>query len=173
MKYLSLFIGSFLCIPAYAEINSAESYPLLSRSGIYHFEVPLDKNQRHWLQEKRQLRVGISAPDYPPFDMTTSGQDYEGLTADYIGILGKALNLSIKIQRFSSRDAVIKALEEGQIDVLGTSNGFEAANPKLTLSNPLRNRPASAGDPRAGNPFSHARPCGFALEHGLPLPATG
>ena len=136
MKYLSLFIGSFLCIPAYAEINSAESYPLLSRSGIYHFEVPLDKNQRHWLQEKRQLRVGISAPDYPPFDMTTSGQDYEGLTADYIGILGKALNLSIKIQRFSSRDAVIKALEEGQIDVLGTSNGFEAANPKLTLSNP-------------------------------------
>ena len=136
MKYLSLFIGSFLCIPAYAEINNAESYPLLSRSGIYHFEVPLDKNQRHWLQEKRQLRVGISAPDYPPFDMTTSGQDYEGLTADYIGILGKALNLSIKIQRFSSRDAVIKALEEGQIDVLGTSNGFEAANPKLTLSTP-------------------------------------
>ena len=68
--------------------------------------------------------------------MTASGQDYEGLTADYAGLLATALNVSIKVQRFATRDAAIKALDEGKIDLLGTSNGFEAAHPQLLLSIP-------------------------------------
>ncbi|WP_300724385.1 transporter substrate-binding domain-containing protein [Pseudomonas sp.] len=134
--YLLLLTGLILCTAVFAEPSQTERYSLLSRSGIYHMEVPLDKQQRYWLQEKRELRVGASAPDYPPFDMTSSGQDYEGLTADYLGILGKALNVAIKVQRFPSREAAIKALEDGKIDLLGTSNGFEADRPNLLLSIP-------------------------------------
>ena len=134
--YLLLLTGLILCTAVFAEPSHTERYSLLSRSGIYHMEVPLDKQQRYWLQEKRELRVGASAPDYPPFDMTSSGQDYEGLTADYLGILGKALNVAIKVQRFPSREAAIKALEDGKIDLLGTSNGFEADRPNLLLSIP-------------------------------------
>ena len=134
--YLSLLAGLILCSPVFAELPRTESFALLSRSGTYHMEVPLDKQQRYWLQEKRELRVGISNPDYPPFDMTVSGQDYEGFTADYVGILATALNVSIKVQRFPTRDAAIKALEVGSIDLLGTSNGFEAAHPNLLLSTP-------------------------------------
>ena len=134
--YLSLLAGLILCAPVYAELPRTESFSLLSRSGTYHMEVPLDKQQRYWLQEKRELLLGASAPDYPPFDMTVSGQEYEGLTADYAGILTKALNVSIKVKRFPSRAAAIQALENGSIDVLGTSNGFEAANKRLLLSTP-------------------------------------
>ena len=134
--YLYLLAGLLLCAPVFAELPKPESFPLLSRSGTYHMEVPLDKQQRYWLHEKRELQLGASAPDYPPFDMTVSGQDFEGLTADYAGILAKALNVSIKVKRFASRDAAIKALEDGSIDVLGTSNGFEAANQNLLLSAP-------------------------------------
>ena len=134
--YLYLLAGLLLCAPVFAELPKPESFPLLSRSGTYHMEVPLDKQQRYWLHEKRELQLGASAPDYPPFDMTVSGQDFEGLTADYAGILAKALNVSIKVKRFTSRDAAIKALEDGSIDVLGTSNGFEAANQNLLLSAP-------------------------------------
>ena len=134
--YLSLLAGLILCTPVFAELPRTENFALLSRSGNYHMEVPLDKQQRYWLQEKRELRVGTSSPDYPPFDMTVSGQDYEGFTADYVGILAKALNVSIKVQRFPTRDAAIKALEDGSIDLLGTSNGFEAAHSNLLLSTP-------------------------------------
>lgn len=134
--YLYLLAGLLLCAPVFAELPKPESFPLLSRSGTYHMEVPLDKQQRYWLHEKRELQLGASAPDYPPFDMTVSGQDFEGLTADYAGILAKALNVSIKVKRFASRDAAIQALEDGSIDVLGTSNGFEAANQNLLLSAP-------------------------------------
>ncbi|MES2868380.1 MAG: transporter substrate-binding domain-containing protein [Pseudomonadota bacterium] len=135
-KCLSLLAGLLLCASVFAESSRTESFVLLSRSGTYHQAVALDKKQRYWLQEKRELLVGTSAPDYPPFDMTSSGQDYEGFTADYVGILAKALNVSIKVQRFPSRDAAIKALEEGKIDLLGTSNGFEAAHQNLQLSRP-------------------------------------
>ena len=108
----------------------------VSRSGSYQMDIPLNKAQRYWLQNNPELVVGTSTADYPPFDMTASGQDYEGLTADYVGLLATALNVSIKVQRFATRDAAIKALEEGKIDLLGTSNGFEAAHPQLLLSTP-------------------------------------
>ena len=136
IKYLSLFAGLVLCMPVLAAPVRSETLTLLSRSSSGHIEVPLDNTQRYWLQNKRELVIGTSAADYPPFDMTDSGRDYEGLTADYAGLLRKALKLSIRIQRFASREAAIKALEDGQIDLLGTSNGFEAANQHLVLSIP-------------------------------------
>lgn len=135
-KYLSLLTALVLCTCVSAEPARTEILSLLSRSATSGVEVALDNAQRSWLEHKRELRVGTSTTDYPPFDMTDSGQDYEGLTADYVGILAKTLDVSIKVERFASRDAAIKALEEGQIDLLGTSNGFEAANRNLLLSAP-------------------------------------
>ena len=135
-KYLSLLTALVLCTCVSAEPARTETLSLLSRSATSGVEVALDNAQRSWLEHKRELRVGTSTTDYPPFDMTDSGQDYEGLTADYVGILAKTLDVSIKVERFASRDAAIKALEEGQIDLLGTSNGFEAANRNLLLSAP-------------------------------------
>ncbi|MCQ3825423.1 hypothetical protein JEG41_11935, partial [Streptococcus agalactiae] len=61
---------------------------------------------------------------------------YEGLTADYAGLLAMALAVPVKVLRYPSREAAIRALEAGDIDLLGSSNSFEAANPKLTLSAP-------------------------------------
>jgi two-component system sensor histidine kinase EvgS len=118
-----------------AELAS-QNYTLLSRSSPSHMETRLDRAQWQWLQNKRELRLGTSAPDYPPFDMTSTGHDYEGFTADYAGILAHALDTPIKVQRFESRDAAIQALAEGQIDLLGSANGFEAKGKNITLSAP-------------------------------------
>ena len=113
-----------------------EHFTLLSRAGAVQLDTQLDKAQRQWLQNKRELVLGTAAPDYPPFDLTSSGRDYEGLTADYAGLLAKALALPVKVLRYPNREASIRALEAGEIDLLGSSNGFEAANPNLTLSQP-------------------------------------
>ena len=114
----------------------SENYTLISRSMAGHLEVQLDKSQRQWIENKRELILGTSAPDYPPFDLTISGHDYEGFTADYAGILGKTTGLPIKVQRFASRGAAIEALENGEVDLLGTANGFEAHNADIVLSTP-------------------------------------
>ena len=109
---------------------------LLSRAGIVQLDNHLDRTQRQWLQYKRELVLGTAAPDYPPFDLTSSGRDYEGLTADYAGLLAKALAIPVRVLRYPSRLSAIQALEAGDIDLLGSSNGFEAANPNLALSAP-------------------------------------
>jgi len=99
-------------------------------------DVALDRTQWQWVRNKRELVLGTSAPDYPPFDMTLTGRDYEGFTADYAGILSRALDLPVRVLRYSSRDEAIDALLSGEVDVLGSANGYEAAGTDIRLSLP-------------------------------------
>ncbi len=131
-----LSAGVCLSTSVLAAQTEPEHFTLLSRAGAVQLDTQLDKTQRQWLQNKRELVLGAAAPDYPPFDLTASGRDYEGLTADYAGLLAKALALPVRVLRYPNREASIQALEAGEIDLLGSSNGFEATNPLLTLSAP-------------------------------------
>ncbi|MCI8211119.1 hybrid sensor histidine kinase/response regulator [Pseudomonas sp. S25] len=117
-------------------VVAAELYTLLGRSSIGHMELQLDKAQWQWIRDKRELVLGTSAPDYPPFDMTLNGRDYEGLTADYASIISRALDLPVRVLRFESRQTAIAALATGQIDLLGSANGFEATDRNIKLSTP-------------------------------------
>lgn len=138
IKDYLILITAGLCLSTSvsATHSASEHYTLLSRSMAGHMEVQLDKSQRQWLNNKRELTLGTSAPDYPPFDLTNSGSDYEGFTADYAGILGKVTGLPIKVQRYASRENAIEALENGEVDMLGSANGFEARNADIVLSTP-------------------------------------
>ncbi|MBC3374608.1 transporter substrate-binding domain-containing protein [Pseudomonas sp. SWRI92] len=135
-KYLLLLSSGLYAVFLVAAPNVPEHYALLSRASADHLEIKLDETQRAWLQSRQELVLGTSAPDYPPFDLSSSGRDYEGMTADYAGIIAKTTGLPMKVLRFDSREAAIAALESGQIDLLGTANGFEARNPGIALSAP-------------------------------------
>ncbi|MGY2401598.1 transporter substrate-binding domain-containing protein [Pseudomonas sp. SDO5271_S396] len=138
IKDYLIIVSAVLCFstPVLALQTDPEHFTLLSRAGSVQLDTPLNKAQRQWLQNKRELVLGTATPDYPPFDLTSSGHDYEGLTADYAGLLARALALPVKVLRYPTRQAAIQALEAGAIDLLGSSNGFEAANPDLVLSEP-------------------------------------
>lgn len=132
-----LLIGVGLCLNSSSfAAQHIEHYNLLSRSTTGQLDIHLDTGQKRWLKNRQELILGTSAPDYPPFDLTLSGRDYEGFTADYAGILGKTIDLPIRVQRFASRGAAIEALENGEVDLLGTANGFEARNSNIALSQP-------------------------------------
>ncbi len=130
MTCLLLAWGLHTSVMAAAPLN------LLGRSHPTHIEVRLDRAQWQWVRSQKELVLGTSVPDYPPFDMTLSGRDYEGVTADYAGIVAQALDVPIVVQRFDSRDAAIEALRQGQIDLLGSANGFEARERNVSLSTP-------------------------------------
>ncbi|MFY1667899.1 transporter substrate-binding domain-containing protein [Pseudomonas sp. Pseu.R1] len=134
--YGTLVVLACLSLGAQAETGATERYTLLSRSNPAHMEVTLDRVQWQWVRSKRELILGTSAPDYPPFDMTLTGRDYEGFTADYIGIVARALDLPVKVLRYDTRDQAIEALLKGDIDLLGSANGYEAAAQKIRLSSP-------------------------------------
>lgn len=86
--YLILMIAGLCLSTSLFAAPSSENFALLSRSTAGQLDIRLDATQRQWLKDKRELVLGTSAPDYPPFDLTLSGKDYEGFTADYAGILG-------------------------------------------------------------------------------------
>ena len=117
-------------------LGAADHYVLLGRSSPAHMDVKLDSSQWQWVRGKRELILGTSAPDYPPFDITLSGNDYEGITADYASIISQALDLPVRVQRFENRKAAMQALKQGVIDLLGSANGYEATDPDIRLSQP-------------------------------------
>lgn len=133
-----LLCGVLACLSQAAQADevAASPFTLFSRAGPIAMKLPLTPAQRLWIKGKGQLVLGTSAPDYPPFDMTASGRDYEGLTADFAGLIGSALDLPIQVQRFATRQDAVKALAQGQIDLLGSTNGYEAATPGIALSKP-------------------------------------
>ncbi len=107
---------------------------LHGRSDAKDYSVGLDEADWSWLRNKGTLVLGSSAPDYSPFSITSNRHDYEGITADYAQLMEQLLHIKVHVQRYESRDAVLAALKAGDVDMLGSSNGFEAADPELELS---------------------------------------
>ncbi|MFW0756706.1 transporter substrate-binding domain-containing protein [Pseudomonas sp. H11T01] len=128
---LVLFWPLFLSSGAGAEIQTLH---LLGRSTVQDYRVEMDETDWRWLREKGALRLGASAPDYAPFDLTLNNYDFEGITADYADLLAQLLHTKIEVQRYESRESVIAALKRGELDLLGMANGFEAADPQLAMS---------------------------------------
>ncbi|MBI6897063.1 transporter substrate-binding domain-containing protein [Pseudomonas putida] len=134
-------VTSLLCLGmplqgAGVTVDTGRTYTLLSRSAPASVQPSLSPAQRDWLAQRRELVLGTSAPDYPPFDIATGGREYQGLTADYAGLIGSALGLPVRVQRFPSRPAAVAALKSGHIDLLGSANGYEAVTQGLALSRP-------------------------------------
>lgn len=108
---------------------------LLGRSQVEAYSVALDASDRQWLRQHNPLRLGVSSPDYAPFDISANGQDFEGVTADYAQLLAQLLDVHIDVRRYASRPLAMAALKRGELDLLGSANGFEAGDSALALSN--------------------------------------
>ena len=118
---------------AFAE-SGVQHLQLLGRSTVEAYGVVLDPADRQWLRQKGALYLGVSAPDYAPFDITANEQDFEGLTADYARLLSEMLQVKIEVRRYASRPLAMDALKRGELDLLSSANAFEAHDPKLILS---------------------------------------
>ncbi|MBC3437858.1 transporter substrate-binding domain-containing protein [Pseudomonas sp. BW16M2] len=132
---LCLLLVALLSLPATAEVHS-EPRHLLARALSAAPPLAVAASDRQWLNERRRLVLGSSHPDYPPFDINISQADYEGLTADYAGLIAEQLGVPIEVRRYASRAQALDALRAGEIDLLGSSNAFEASDADLVLSTP-------------------------------------
>lgn len=122
---------------AWAADPAPQQLKLLSRaslSGQSSQSFHLSADDQQWLRAKQVLKLGTSAPDFPPFDITSSQGIYEGITADYAGILARLLGVEVKVYHYATREIAIQALLNGQIDLLGSSNSYEASHPGVSMS---------------------------------------
>lgn len=97
-------------------------------------DLPLDEPDREWLDQHKVLRVGIAIADYEPIDITTDRNRYQGISADYLSLVGDQLNTPVQVTGFAKRDEAIAALRDGSIDILTSANGFERGVKGLAFS---------------------------------------
>ena len=109
---------------------------LLVRPQCTSMQVALSNDDWQWLRNKRSLVLGVAQPDFPPFEMTASSPYFEGITADVACFLEQTLHVNLKLKRFADRGHALAALEQGEIDMLGSANGFEVSAAHALLSNP-------------------------------------
>ncbi|WP_231853689.1 transporter substrate-binding domain-containing protein [Erwinia billingiae] len=103
-----------LLIPAHAA-----EYHLLMRAFTPSLQrLDVTPEQRAYLQQKKQLVVGILNEDAPPFGMINNRHEFEGLSADYIGRIGWQLNLPVVIRSYPTITAQWQALAQGEIDLI-------------------------------------------------------
>ncbi|BBH47519.1 ATP-binding protein [Pseudomonas sp. KU43P] len=87
-----------------------------------------------WLWRHRVLRLGVLGNDQPPLDILGTGRAYEGITADYAGLVAEYLNLDMQVQVFNGFETAVAALREGTIDLLGSVTTQQALQAGLRLS---------------------------------------
>jgi len=87
--------------------------------------MPLTASEQQWLAAHRPLKVGISIDDYQPIDITRDRNRYQGISADYLSLIGARLNAPMQVLGFAERAQAVEALRNGTIDILTSANGYE------------------------------------------------
>lgn len=110
---LSLIFLLSLCTRALAGSLTFEP-----RYGLVAPEVTLPESSQQWLKKHRTLRVGVWQNALPPYSVSFEKNVYEGLSADYLAIVAKALKLPVKMKQYPSRLALAEALRKGEVDLI-------------------------------------------------------
>jgi two-component system sensor histidine kinase EvgS len=115
--------------------NAAQSLPFsLTAPFVASADLNLEDQDRTWLDQRKVLRVGIAIADYEPIDITSDRNRYQGISADYLGLVSDQLNLPVQVTGYAKRDEAIEALRDGKIDLLTSANGFERGVKGLSFS---------------------------------------
>lgn len=131
---LRVVLLSILLLASAVHASEAQRLEIVSRTRLEGVQIRLDEQDRQWLSAHRVLRIGASWPDYPPFELTRKRHELEGLTADYADAIAQILNIAVEVWCYPDRESAMAALKAGELDLLGTSNNFEIADPQLMLS---------------------------------------
>jgi len=110
----------------------AKEFHLLTRASFEGLKpLVLSTEDRHLLQDKKQLVMGIFPSESPPYGMTNMRDEYEGLSADYAGLVAKQLGLTLHIEQYASLEQALNALKSGKIDLVPSLTARQDESPLL------------------------------------------
>ncbi|MEX5352988.1 transporter substrate-binding domain-containing protein [Pseudomonas juntendi] len=119
--------------------------------------LDLDNRQLRWLWEHRALRLGVIDQENPPLDILGTGLSFEGITADYAGLVAAQLRLQVQVEVFRSFEDAATALRAGRIDLLGSVTAQRALEAGLRLSRPYASdQPTLLGPTPNGHAVANA-----------------
>ncbi|WP_455853525.1 ATP-binding protein [Pantoea endophytica] len=125
MLRATIFLGYVLTLfglLSSASLAHSGGLTLLPRSEVITSEIQFDARIRKWLAQHPVIKVGVWGPPQPPIFMNNDPLVYEGLGADYLHVLERALDVKIEVQKFDSATEAQQALRNGEVDILGAFN---------------------------------------------------
>lgn len=154
MPRFTITLWSLLIVALPTHSAAEESLELLSHALPYYQELNLSRDDWRWLRWKRELVLGTAKPDYPPFEMSNDTYDYEGITADYISIIGNSLGVRIRVRRYANRTQMLEALVKGEIDLVNSPERPESHADLLLSKSYVIDRPTLISRIRAPLPLN-------------------
>lgn len=125
---ITFVLCTFLFNPA-----AAASLALLSHTAIPATAVDNDPATTSWLQKNPIIRVGLWDPAHPPFRVDIDPHNFEGVTADYLALIGRMLRVSFIIMPYPDKATAVRALQSGEVDMLpGTESMRDLLPGQLT-----------------------------------------
>ena len=94
----------------------------------------LDPAQQAWLAAYGPVTFGVVEAGWPPYDSVTADGSWEGMSADYVAAIVRAVGARIREVRFPDWNAAIAALSAGQIDALASMNRTPAREAAMSFT---------------------------------------
>lgn len=131
--FLSVLLVTLASLGSVA--HAAQAVPLqLPQSFISPKSLTFDHAQQQFLEQRGLLRVGVFVGDYAPLDITGGRNRYQGISADYLGLIRDTLGVKVSVSGFSKREQAVAALLSGKIDLLTSAGGYERGVEGLIFS---------------------------------------
>lgn len=97
---------------------------------IKNFKKNLSQRELAWLAQRESIVVGVVKPFTPPFEVITSDNKLEGISADILSVLAKLTGKNVSIKIFESQQQALSAIENRSIDILNISSLLPDASTK-------------------------------------------
>ncbi|MBZ9612727.1 transporter substrate-binding domain-containing protein [Rheinheimera maricola] len=94
----------------------------VSNTSLHYFmqfrkHAPLTTDERTWLTQHQQLRLGI-LNNWPPMEFIDDGGNAAGVTVDMFKLLSDRLDMSIELVLYTSFEHMLSDLQQQNIDII-------------------------------------------------------
>lgn len=86
------------------------------------FNEQLTVDERKWLHDNPTLHVGVVSPLTPPFEIVTSNNNFEGISADLLSMLSRLANVKIQLHYYQEQHQALSALARNEIQIISIND---------------------------------------------------
>lgn len=84
--------------------------------------VTFDANTQAWLRGKPTIRVAYWGQSLAPLSIAFYPDEFEGVTADVLGLLQKMLGVPLQMLHFEGRNEALLAMAKGEVEMLALND---------------------------------------------------
>ncbi|WP_343553466.1 transporter substrate-binding domain-containing protein [Pantoea sp.] len=114
-----LLLLSVMCCSVFA---APQSLTLQPHSEVITPDINFSAPVKQWLVQHPIIKVAVWQPAQPPIYMDNDPSTYEGMAADYLHVLERAMDVKVEVMRFPSAELAQQALRAGEVDMLSAFN---------------------------------------------------